>query len=212
MNNRMLILFAGTTLALAGCGKHNNATTADGGNATDINIDNESATSTATAPAPTTAQGFVNAAAASDRFEIESSKLAASAASSKEVRRFASQMITAHSASSAKLKSTLAGMNPPLTPDDTLSADQQQKLDALKGLKGASFDSAYVSAQTQAHQMALDMLKTYSAAGDNAALKTFASGLIPTVTAHLNMANSLGSAMSKDLSTNDRDTNLSNGM
>jgi putative membrane protein len=215
MNNRILIALAGTTLALAACGKHDNAnTTADGGNAADVNMatDNGSAASTATAPALTTARGFVNGVAASDRFEIESSKLAAAAASSTQVKRFAATMITAHTASTAKLKSALAGMNPPLTPDDTLTADQQQKLDGLKPLKGAAFDSAYVSAQSQGHQTTLDMLKNYSASGDNATLKTFANGLIPTVTAHLNMAKSLNSAMAKDLNTNDKDTNLSNGM
>jgi putative membrane protein len=149
------------------------------------------AASNAMAPSPTTAQGFVNAAAASDRFEIESSKLAAGSASSAAVKKFATQMISAHSASTAKLKSIVAGMSPAMTPDDTLSADQQQKLDSLKSLKGAAFDSAYASAQVNAHQMTLDMLKNYAASGDNAQLKTFANGMIPTVTAHLNMAKGL---------------------
>jgi putative membrane protein len=215
MNNRILVLLAGTTLALAGCSKDDNANlSADAGNAADVNMaaDNGMAGNNAAATLPLTAQGFVNAAAASDKFEIESSRLAATAASSSAVKRFASQMISAHTTSTAKLKSTLAGMSPPLTPDETLSADQQQKLDSLKGLKGTAFDSAYVSAQTQAHQQTLDALKNYSASGDNATLKAFANGLIPTVTAHLNMANSLGSAMAKDLRTNDADTNLSNGM
>ena len=38
-----------------------------------------------------TAQGFANAAAASDKFEIDSSKLAATAASSAAVKSFADQ-------------------------------------------------------------------------------------------------------------------------
>ena len=78
-----------------------------------------------------------------------------------------------------------------MTADDTLNPTQQQKLDSLKGLNGAAFDSAYASAQVEAHQMALDMLKNYAASGDNAQLKTFANGMIPTVTAHLNMAKGL---------------------
>ena len=196
MNNKILVLMAGTALAVAGCAKHDNANTggADTGNA-DLNMTtdngamgNSGATATTTAPAPTTAQGFVNAAAASDKFEIESSKLAATAASSAAVKRFATQMISAHTASTAKLKSTVAGMSPPLTPDDALSPDQQQKLDSLKGLNGAAFDSAYKTAQTEAHQKTLDTLRAYSASGDNAALKAFASKMIPTVTAHLNIA------------------------
>jgi putative membrane protein len=215
MSSRTLILIAGTALVLAACGKHDNTNmSTDAGNAADLNMggDNSMAPGNATALAPLTAQGFVNAAAASDKFEIESSKLAATAASSANIKKFASQMISAHSASTAKLKSTLAGMNPPLSPDDSLNADQQQKLDNLKGLKGSAFDTAYASAQTQAHQMTLDALKTYSASGDNATLKAFANGLIPTVTAHLNLAKSLDSDTSKDLNTNDHDTNLSNGM
>lgn len=200
MTNKTLILLAGTSLALAACAKHENATnTTETSNATDLNMtaensmtaENGMANSAATAPAPLTAQAFVNAAAASDRFEIESSKLAASAASSAAVKKFATQMISAHTASTAKLKSTVAGMSPKLTPDDTLAPDQQQKLDSLKGLKGTAFDSAYASAQTEAHQKALDALKNYAASGDNATLKTFANGLVPTVTAHLNMAKGL---------------------
>lgn len=196
MNNRILIFLAGTTLALGACAKHDNANNAalnDNVAATDSNMaaDNGMAANATAAASPLTAQGFANAAAASDRFEIESSKLAATSASSAAVKKFASQMITAHTASTAKLKSTLAGMSPAITPDDTLNPDQQQALTNLKGATGAAFDSAYASAQTDAHQKTLDALKNYAASGDNAALKTFANGLIPTVTAHLNMAKGL---------------------
>ena len=196
MNNRIVILLAGTALALSACAKHENANggATETGNTADLNMTGENgmaAATNATAPSPTTAQGFINAAAASDRFEIESSKLAASSASSAAVKKFASQMISAHSASTAKLKSIVGGMSPPMTPDDTLNPTQQQKLDSLKGLNGAAFDSAYASAQVEAHQMALDMLKNYAASGDNAQLKTFANGMIPTVTAHLNVAKGL---------------------
>lgn len=190
MKIKILLLLTSTTLALAACSKNEPANENLG---TDVNVtatDNE-AMANAAAPSPLTAQGFVNAAAASDKFEIESSKLAATSASSAAVKKFAAQMISAHTASTAKLKSTLAGMSPPITPDDTLSADQQAKLDSLKGLNGTAFDSAYASAQVEAHQKALDALNSYAASGDNPTLKTFATGLIPTVTAHLNMAKGL---------------------
>jgi putative membrane protein len=190
MKIKFLLLLTSTTLAVAACSKNEPANEDLG---TDVNVtttDNE-AMANAAAPSPLTAQGFVNAAAASDKFEIESSKLAATSASSAAVKKFAAQMISAHTASTAKLKSTLAGMSPPITPDDTLSADQQAKLDSLKGLNGTAFDSAYASAQVEAHQKALDALNGYAASGDNPTLKTFATGLIPTVTAHLNMAKGL---------------------
>jgi putative membrane protein len=100
-------------------------------------------------------------------------------------------MIDAHTASTAKLKTTTASLSPAITPDPTLTADQQTQLDALKKLTGADFDKAYIDAQTAGHQQTLDKLKDYSANGDVPALKTFATGLVPTVAAHLNMAKGL---------------------
>jgi putative membrane protein len=68
---------------------------------------------------------------------------------------------------------------------------QQQKLDELKTKSGAEFDTAYAAAQVEAHQMTLDALKAYSASGDVPSLKSFATELVPVVTAHLNMAKGL---------------------
>jgi len=195
MRNTLIILLSGAVLAVGACNKHE-PTTADNG-ASDLNIatDNMSvdngAMANSAAASPLSAQGFANAAAASDRFEIESSKLAATQASSSAVKKFAEKMIAAHTESTAKLKTTASGLSTPVTPDDTLSADQQAKLDSLKGLNGAGFDSAYASAQVDAHQAALDGLKNYGASGDTPEFKTFANGLVPTVTAHLNMAKGL---------------------
>ena len=195
MKYRLLILVSGSVLALGACKQNstNNVSAESTNNystESTNNVSTESTNNTA-AQAPLTSQNFVNAAAASDKFEIESSKLAATQASSSSVKSFATKMISAHSASTAKLKSTVAGMSPPMTPDDTLSADQQSTLDNLKTLKGADFDKAYASAQVDAHQKALDALNGYASSGDNAKLKDFASGLVPTVTAHLNMAKAL---------------------
>ena len=195
MQSKTLMLLSAAVLATAACSKQDNAANNMAANdmTTDANMmaDNGMAANDTAAVSPLTAQGFANAAAASDRFEIESSKLAQTAASSAAVKKFADQMIKAHTDSTAKLKSTVSGMSPPITPDDTLTAEQQSTLDSLKGQNGAAFDSAYAAAQTTAHQKTLDTLKNYSASGDNAQLKSLADGLIPTVTAHLNMAKGL---------------------
>ena len=190
MKSRLLIAVSGSVLALTACGKNDRA--ADNNAVTDMNVamDNGVAADTA-APSPLTAQGFANAAAASDKFEIESSKLAATASQSAPLKSFATKMISAHEESTAKLKNTLAGMSPAVTPDDTLNAEQQASLDGLKAKTGADFDSAYKAAQIDAHQKALDALNNYAASGDADALKTFAKGLTPTVAAHLNMAKGL---------------------
>lgn len=192
MINRLVIFASGAVLALGACSKHDNSNMATGDNvAIDNTMADNSMVANDMATAPMTAQGFANAAAASDHFEIETSKLAAANASSAAVKKFATQMIAAHTASTAKLKSTLAAQSPAITPDDTLNPEQQAALDGLKGQNGAAFDSAYAAAQVDAHTKTLDALKNYSASGDNAALKGFADGLIPTVTSHLNLAKGL---------------------
>lgn len=191
MTNKLLVLLSGTALAMTACNRSDTANNAAAGNDVNMTAEDEAATNMAAEASPLTIQGFANAAAVSDKFEIESSRLAATSASSAAVKRFAEQMIKAHTDSTAKLKSTLSGMSPAVTPNDTLIADQQAKLDSLKRLNGAAFDSAYAQAQVGAHQMTLDTLKNYAASGDNAQLKTFANALIPTVTAHLNTAKGL---------------------
>ena len=76
--------------------------------------------------------------------------------------------------------------------DPALTAAQQQALDSLKPLKGAEFDKAYAAAQVDAHQKTLDALKATIGNKDvPQPLRDFATKLIPTVTAHLNLAKGL---------------------
>ncbi|WP_257575366.1 DUF4142 domain-containing protein [Sphingomonas sanguinis] len=72
-----------------------------------------------------------------------------------------------------------------------MNAEQQAVVERLRSLRGEAFDAAYIAAQRSGHQQTLDALKGYATTGDVASLKSFASDLIPTVTAHLNMAKGL---------------------
>ncbi|WP_375420516.1 DUF4142 domain-containing protein [uncultured Sphingomonas sp.] len=189
-------IFQATTLSLglvlAACGpKATTTNTVDTTASTTNDTMMTNDTAMTTAPSPTSAQGFANAAAASDAFEIESSKLAATKASSAKVKAFAAQMIAAHTKSTAKLKATAATLSPAITPDPTLAPDQQAMLDSLKAVEGTAFDTTYATNQAAAHQSTLDKLKAYAATGEEPKFKEIATGLIPTVTAHLNMAKGL---------------------
>ncbi len=190
MKIRATILATTALLALAGCGRGNEAAQTNMANDTAMTTQPD-ATSATPAASVSASQTFANAVAASDAFEIETSKLALTNGASASVKSYAQKMIDAHTASTAKLKTTVAGLMPAITPDATLNAEQQQKLDRLKTLNGTAFDQAYIAEQTAGHQQTLDTLKAYAASGDMPALKDFATGLIPTVTAHLNMAKSL---------------------
>jgi putative membrane protein len=181
------------SLALVACGRKDSADTPAAELNTMVNEDVALGNDAANAPtlAPTTTQGFANAAAASDHFEIESSKLAIASGSSAAVKTFANNMIKAHTASSAELKILLSGLPTPITPNDAFNPDQQRMLDGLQGKTGAELDTAYAAAQVAAHQATLDTLKAYSSGGDTPGLKQFADKMIPTVTAHLNTAKGL---------------------
>ena len=185
-----LIIASAAALALAGCGSKTETTSVD--NTTVVTSETDTANLAVPAPVPLSpGQTFANAAASSDAFEIATSQLAQTASTSAAIKAFAGKMISAHTGSTEKLKTAAAGASPAITPDPTLTAEQQSTLDALKTKTGAEFDAAYKAAQVDGHQKTLDALKAYSASGDVPQLKTFATGLVPTVTAHLNMAKAL---------------------
>ncbi|MGU3315390.1 DUF4142 domain-containing protein [Sphingomonas sp. M6A6_1c] len=196
MLKKSIVILSASALALAACGQKTDTTAANdtalATNDTTAFDANTAGTANTVAPA-TGGQAFVNSAAASDAFEIATSKLALDNSSSAAVKKYANQMITAHTASTDKLKATIAGLAPALIPDPKLSAEQQTIVDSLKTKKGADFDAAYITAQQSGHQQTLDLLRGYAATGDVPALKTFATGLAPTVAAHLNMAKALKS-------------------
>lgn len=170
---------AAAALVVSGCGEK---------------AQDQSATTNVVAPSVPTAsplspgQAFANSAGASDAFEIEISKLAATNSASASIKAFATKMISAHSQSTEKLKAASA---PSISPDPILSSEQQQKLDTLKAATGPNFDKLFIAEQKAAHQNALDTLRAYSTSGEYPALKSFASEMVPTVAAHLNMANAL---------------------
>jgi putative membrane protein len=186
MKYTTLIAVSAAALALAGCGKKEEpaAQSSTGAEVPGAPMADGSV-------AVSAGQTFANAAAASDAFEIETSKLAAEKASSAKFKTFAEHMIKAHTESTAELKTAAAAANPPITPDPALTAMQRDKLDALKAKSGADFDAAFKTAQVEAHQMTLDTVKAYSAGGDVESLKQLATKMVPVVTAHLNMAKGL---------------------
>jgi putative membrane protein len=187
MTFRRTIITSTAILALAACGRGNDAGQA---NTTMTEVGGANAADAAPAAAGA-AQSFANVAAASDAFEIETSRLALANGASAAVKSYANKMIEAHTASTAKLKTAAAAASPAVTPDPAFNAEQQQKLDQLKMLNGAAFDRAYKAEQTAGHQQTLDALKAYAATGDAAPLMTFAADTVPVVTAHLNMAKAL---------------------
>ncbi len=179
-------------LTIAGCGSKTETSSTTDTTTVVANSDASMSNDMTMAPAASAGQTFANTAAASDAFEIATSQLADVQGASAKTKKFAADMIKAHKDSTAKLKAAAGSVAQPIAPDAALTAEQQQTLDSLKGVKGADFDKAYASAQVDAHQKTLDALKANAGNADvPPQLRDFATKLIPTVTAHLNMAKSL---------------------
>ena len=100
-------------------------------------------------------------------------------------------MIKAHTDSTAKIKKAAGEASPAITPDPTLTAEQQGKLDALGKLSGDDLDKQYATDQVAAHEMALATMQGYAESGDVPSLKTAAGEIAPIVQGHLDMAKAL---------------------
>lgn len=136
-------------------------------------------------------QEFVNRAAKSDAFEIAAAKLAAKNAASADVKAFAAEMIKAHTDSTAKVKAAASAAQPAITPDATLTAEENEDLVKLGRLTGAKFDEDYMDGQVDAHEKALSLMRSYASGGEVASLKAVAGEIAPVVESHLTMARDL---------------------
>jgi len=152
----------------------------------------------ATIPTPANEAGapdFVAKAVASDIFEIDSSRAALEKSQSAEVKKFAQEMIDAHSKSGNDLKAAIATAGLAITPNTTLPQDKADKVAELRDTDAKDFDKAYLNAQVDAHQATLDLMQRYANDGDNAALKAFAAATAPIVQGHYDHAKVLRDAL-----------------
>ncbi len=175
---RQLLAAAAAAALLAGCSSMG----ADG-----------TATTAAGAPAdmtPSTRDAYVQMAAASDLFEIQSSQLALTRAKNPAVRDFARMLVEHHTNTSNQLMSAAqaSGMGT-VTPQ--LMPMQQQMMTRLQAASEAQFDRVYMRQQVPAHEMALALHSNYAQNGDTPALKVVAAGAVPIVTQHLTQARTL---------------------
>ena len=139
----------------------------------------------------TTTKGFVDAAAVSDMYEVEAGRIAERRGQSDAVKDFARQMVRAHTATTASLKSTLARNNIDITPPAHLDDRRQGMIDNLRGATDADFDHRYLVQQEAAHREAQILMHGYAKDGDNKAVRSFAAETLPKVDEHLAMVRQL---------------------
>ena len=193
------LLIAGACIAalsLAACGKK--AETTEGAATPAEQAMTPDANTAATVPTPqneAAAVDFVPKAAASDMFEVAAAKIAQKRSTNADVKKFAGEMITAHTASTAALKKAIADSGQTITPPAALPSDLQGKLDDLNKADAKDFDKKYVDGQVDAHQSALNLMQRYAEDGDVPAIKAFAATTAPTVQKHFDMAKMMADKM-----------------
>lgn len=137
--------------------------------------------------APTT-QDFVQEAAISDMFEIQSSKIASTKLNGPD-KDFADHMIADHTKTTTDLTERAKSANAPIPA--AMDSAHQKMLDKLNGLSGADFRKQYFNDQVSAHKDAVSLFSRYGKGGDNPGLKEWATTTLPTLQHHLEMAKGL---------------------
>lgn len=150
---------------------------------------------TSSQPAELTAEtrGYVQKAAMSDLYEVEASKLALMRTKSDDVKKFAQEMVDAHTKSSDELKARLVRAGLIVELPTMLDAEHQKKLDDLKAANARTFDGRYAAQQKEAHDEALMLHRDYAVRGPVADLKAFAADIVPKIEMHDHMASELQS-------------------
>lgn len=134
-----------------------------------------------------------------NQVDIDAGKLATTKAHSKEVKKFAQQMITDHSG--VNDAATALAQRLKLTPEnnataDSLKADGDANLAKLKGLSGKQFDRAYVDHEVVYHQNVIQALdNTIIPNAKNEELKALLVKVRPAFDVHLEHAKHLQASL-----------------
>ena len=124
--------------------------------------------------------------------DVSNGKQAEGKSKDADVKMFAKQMVTDHTASNDKAKALAKKLN--LTPEDDdtsrqIKAQQDSIRSSIKSLAGGNFNKAYVDNEVTYHQTVLDALdKTLIPNAQNPELKQLLNDTRPVVAEHLQHA------------------------
>ena len=134
-----------------------------------------------------------------NQVDVDAGKLAASTSKNAEVKKFAQLMVTDHTAVNQQAVDLVTRLK--VTPEDndtsrSLKAGGEKNVVALKALKGAAFDKAYVDHEVAYHQAVLDAVdKTLIPNAKNGELKALLVKVRPAFVAHLEHAKHIASLL-----------------
>jgi putative membrane protein len=193
---------AAMALSLAACQKKADEPAADAGTSNAAVNTAQDATGAAvgavasnTAAATNSTDQFVTGLVTGNTYEIEAGKIAESKGQSPGVKALGKMLVSDHTALGKDAEPALKASGKPIPTE--LDLRRKGMIDNLNAAKPADFDKAFLSQQEAAHQETLTLLKGYADGGDDAGLKTVATGAIPKVQAHLDKVHELQNAAPK---------------
>jgi len=142
---------------------------------------------------------IVGIVVAANQIDIDSAKLALSKTHNQQVKEFAQQMVTDHSALQKSVSQLGAKLH--VTPADshTSAALKKQAADTtahLETLQGAAFDKAYIDNEVGYHQAVIKEVSTVLIPNaQNAELKSALTGAAPLFQGHLEHAQHLKTSL-----------------
>jgi len=130
-----------------------------------------------------------------NQVDVDAGKLAGQSGHSADVKKFARQMVTDHTAVNKQAGALVHKLKVKPEPNDTsasLRKGGDENMANLKKLKGAAFDKAYVEHEVAYHQAVLDAIdKTLIPSASNAELKALLVKVRPVIAEHLEHARHL---------------------
>lgn len=147
----------------------------------------------------TTDPQIVGIVLAANKIDIDAGKAAVGKAHDPQVKAFAQQMITDHSALQKSVIQLGAKLN--VKPADSPTQDSLKKQAAetatrLKGLSGAAYDKAYIDNEVAYHQAVIDAVtNTLIPNAHNPELKSALQGAAPAFVGHLDHAKHIQATM-----------------
>jgi putative membrane protein len=132
--------------------------------------------------------------------EIQAARVAQTRASSPEVKRFATEMVTAHRDMQNHSKAMLTRLQ--ITPSDNavsnqLKTDSDTSLAGLQGLRGRDFDRMYMDDQVRMHNRALELVDRMIPNAKSPEFKSELQNARMKISTHLQDAERIQSSMQK---------------
>jgi putative membrane protein len=133
--------------------------------------------------------------------DVDAGKLAEAKTKNNEVKKFAEQMVTDHTAVNEQAAALAKKLG--VTPEDNdvsrgLSAGGHENMAKLEKLSGKAFDREYVGHEVAYHQAVLDAIdKTLIPSAHNEELKALITKVRPAIAAHLEHAKMVAAKLSR---------------